>query len=160
MPYQTKTGIIVATGSTRVVHGGRGDYRKHQDREFKRLYAFLYTKDYGKAAVAFKQAMQEAHPDHGGNPEQASRIIVAWDEYKKRNGWSGPAPKITPVAAPKRKPCIFKTDERYLADVKAGEKEFNARREKEMEAATDRCAHSVRNDDIEQDCVICFSVHD
>jgi hypothetical protein len=71
------------------------EYRKHQEREFKRLYAFLYTKDYGKAAVAFKQAMQEAHPDHGGDPEQASRIIVAWGEYKKRQGWSGPAPSVT-----------------------------------------------------------------
>jgi hypothetical protein len=67
------------------------EYRKHQDREFKRLYAFLYIKDYGKAAVAFKQAMQEAHPDHGGDPRQAGRIIIAWDAYKKRQGWSGPA---------------------------------------------------------------------
>jgi|ERR1035437_5429652 hypothetical protein len=62
------------------------EYRKHQEAEFKRLYAFLYIKDYGKAAVAFKRAMQEAHPDHGGDPQQASRIIVAWDDYKRRNG--------------------------------------------------------------------------
>ncbi len=71
------------------------EYRKHQEAEFKRLYAFLYIKDYGKAAVAFKRAMQEAHPDHGGDPQQASRIIVAWDDYKRRNGWSGPAPSVT-----------------------------------------------------------------
>jgi hypothetical protein len=71
-------------------------YRKHQEKEFKRLYAFMYTKDYGKAAVAFKQAIQEVHPDHGGDPEAAKRIIVAWDKYRKSNGWTGPAPKVTP----------------------------------------------------------------
>ena len=75
------------------------EYRKHQDAEFKRLYAFMYTKDYGKVAVAFKRAIQEVHPDHGGDPEAAKRIIVAWDEYKKRNGWTGPAPTVTPPVA-------------------------------------------------------------
>jgi hypothetical protein len=60
------------------------EYRKHQENEFERHYAFLRIKDYGKAAaVAFKQAMQETHPDHGGDPDDARRIIAAWNDYKK-----------------------------------------------------------------------------
>jgi len=172
------------------------EYRKHQEREFKRLYAFLSIKDYGRAAVTFKQAMQEAHPDHGGDPEAAGRIIVAWDEYKKRQGWSGPAPTVTQpdthlftgnavatpiclmragkrakrgerftkaVGKPTCQACLEAIEAAALkskADVKAAEDEFNARRQKEIEAATDRCAHGVRNDDIEQDCLICFPVDD
>jgi hypothetical protein len=60
----------------------------------------------------------------------------------------------------RRKPRIYHEDKQYLADVKAAEEEYNARRQNEMEAATDRCGHGIRNDDIEQDCLICFPVDD
>src|SRR5271167_3517779 len=78
-------------------HGGVKAWRayKAKEKDFERLYAFLFIKDYGRAAVVFKRAMQEAHPDHGGDPEQARRIIAAWEEHKKSNGWSGPAPTVT-----------------------------------------------------------------
>lgn len=97
------------------------EYRKHQDAEFKRLYAFLYIKDYGKAAVAFKRAMQEVHPDHGGDPEQAQRLILAWDDYKKRQGWSGRAPTVTPPAEPKRGRFSYKRLKATLAALEASE---------------------------------------
>ena len=57
----------------------------------------------------------------------------------------------------KPKPRIYKTDPAYLADVKAHEDEFNARRQKEMEEATARCNHTDPKDD---DCLICFPVDD
>jgi hypothetical protein len=67
-------------------------------KEFDRLYAFLSIKDYGCAAAAYKQAIMEVHPDHDGTNEQAQRINDAWKEYKDRNGWTGPAPTVMPVA--------------------------------------------------------------
>jgi hypothetical protein len=66
-----------------------------KEKEFKRLYAFLYTKDYEKAKIAFKRAMQEVHPDHGGDTERARQIIAAWDERKRSQGWEKPAPTVT-----------------------------------------------------------------
>jgi hypothetical protein len=59
------------------------------------------------------------------------------------------------VAAPKRQPKKLGTSKAYLADVRAAEEEYNARRQKEMEEATVRCSHG---DDRDDDCLICFPV--
>jgi hypothetical protein len=58
----------------------------------------------------------------------------------------------------KHKPRVYKTDKNYLADVKAAEEEFNARRQKEWEEATERCPHegSRRLDD----CLVCYPADD
>src|ERR1017187_5649783 len=74
------------------------EYRKHQEKEFKRLWGFLYAKDYETAKSAFRRAMQEVHPDHGGDSERAQRIIAAWDERKRSQGWEKPAPTVTKSA--------------------------------------------------------------
>lgn len=71
------------------------EFRKHENKRVDRMYAFYRAKDYGRAAVAFKQAMQEFHPDHGGDHDTAARIIAAWDAHKKLHGWTGPAPSVT-----------------------------------------------------------------
>jgi hypothetical protein len=78
-----------------------------EGKEWDRLNACLIIKDYGRAAVAFKRAMQEVHPDHGGDSETTRQMIEAWEKRKKTMGWSGPAPTVTlrsfdtPTAAPK-----------------------------------------------------------
>lgn len=182
-------------------HGGVRAYHAYlaKSKDFERLYAFLFIKDYGRAAVAFKQAMQEVHPDHGGDSEAARRIIAAWEEHKKSNGWSGPAPTVTnpythffgantstgnALVTPL---CLLragkrvKRGERYTAtknapptcpaclaalkastfkrnaDSQAWEDEYNARRQKEAEEATERCNHIDAKDD---DCLICFPVEE
>lgn len=89
---------------------------KEFDRQYDRQYAFLREKDYGTAARAFKRAMMEFHPDKGGDPEDAKQIIVAWDKYKKSNGWEGPAPTVTQPKTVKLW-GISMTQERYHAGV-------------------------------------------
>jgi hypothetical protein len=60
---------------------------KEFDRLYARLYAFTKIKDYEKAKAAFRRAMQETHPDHGGDPERAKDIIIEWNRTKNFNGW-------------------------------------------------------------------------
>lgn len=105
---------------------------------------------------------------------ETKRVAGRWADYKEIKD------QITPTVTPKPvrertpnpthstghdegcrcarcKPRIYKTDPRYLADVKEMEVEFNARRQKEADAATARCNHTDPKDD---DCLICFPVDD
>jgi hypothetical protein len=93
------------------------EYRAFMEKMVDRMYAFYDYKDYGRAAKAFKQAMQEFHPDKGGDPEDAKRIIAAWDAHKKLHGWSGPAPSVTPKVTPD--PAALAADARIDAEILA-----------------------------------------
>src|ERR1019366_7456589 len=99
------------------------------------------------------------------NNGKTCRRCIVWEKMLDRmeeieRQAAKKAAKVTaPEATPKkRKTRKRKTEhERYMADVKAGEEEFNARRQKEAEEATARCNHvDPKNDD----CLICFPVDD
>jgi hypothetical protein len=63
-------------------------YRALQGKQADKLYAFIGIHDYALATHAYKQAMVEIHPDHGGDPASAARVNEAWGKYKKQGGWT------------------------------------------------------------------------
>lgn len=44
--------------------------------------------DRDEARRAYKRLMREHHPDRGGNPATAERVIAAWTTIKDQRGWN------------------------------------------------------------------------
>jgi hypothetical protein len=79
---------LTAKNRMRAWRKKRRDALKQADRQFDRLYRFIGIHDYELAKAAWRKAMIEIHPDHGGDPASAARVNEAWGKYKKQEGWT------------------------------------------------------------------------
>jgi hypothetical protein len=83
---------------------GAEEELKRREKQTERFFKFIGIHDFAKATRAYKEAIKEAHPDNGGDTNDAALVNAAWDDYKKRNGWTG-----SPMKEEKTAPTKVKT---------------------------------------------------